>query len=147
MSRFNLSAWALQHRALTLFAMLALAAGGIWAYLSLGRAEDPAFTIKQMVVQVDWPGASADEMAREVVDPIERKLEDLAHLDFTQSQTQPGHAVVTVSLRDDTLPKDVPGLFYQVPRRSAISRQPCRRACRGPISTTSSATRIPSSTR
>jgi multidrug efflux pump len=117
MSRFNLSAWALQHRALTLFAMLALAAGGIWAYLSLGRAEDPAFTIKQMVVQVDWPGASADEMAREVVDPIERKLEDLAHLDFTQSQTQPGHTVVTVSLRDDTLPKDVPGLFYQVRKK------------------------------
>ena len=62
----------------------------MWAYLSLGRAEDPPFTIKQMVVVVDWPGASPDEMAREVIDPIERKLEDLAHLDYTQSQTQPG---------------------------------------------------------
>ncbi len=117
MSGLNLSAWALQHRALTLFVMLALAAGGVFSYLQLGRAEDPAFTIKQMVVVVDWPGATSDEMSREVTDRIERKLEDLAHLDYTQSQTQPGHVVVTVSLRDDTLPKDVPGLWYQVRKK------------------------------
>jgi multidrug efflux pump len=115
--RGNLSAWALQHRALTLFAMLALAASGAFSYLSLGRAEDPAFTIKQMVVIVDWPGASPGEMAREVTDRIERKLEDLPHLDYTQSQTQPGHAVVTVSLRDDTPVKQVAGLWYQVRKK------------------------------
>ena len=115
--RANLSAWALQHRALTLFTMLVLAAAGAWAYLGLGRAEDPAFTIKQMVVVLDWPGASADEMARQVTDRVERKLEDLAHLDYTQSQTQPGHAVVTVSLRDNTSPRDVPGLWYQVRKK------------------------------
>ncbi len=113
----NLSAWALQHRALTLFAMLALAASGVYALLSLGRAEDPAFTIKQMVVIVDWPGASPSEMSREVTDRIERKLEDLAHLDYTQSQTQPGHAVVTVSLRDDTPVRQVSGLWYQVRKK------------------------------
>ncbi len=117
MSRLNLSAWALQHRALTLFAMLAVGFAGAWSYLSLGRAEDPAFTIKQMVVVVDWPGAAADEMAREVTDRIERKLEDLPHLDHTESQTQPGHAVVTVSLRDDTPPRQVPGLWYQVRKK------------------------------
>ncbi len=117
MKSLNLSAWALQHRALTLFAMLALAAAGAWAYLSLGRAEDPAFTIKQMVIIVDWPGAAPDEMAREVTDRIERKLEDLPHLDYTQSQTQPGHSVVTVSLRDDTPPRQVPDLFYQVRKK------------------------------
>jgi multidrug efflux pump len=113
----NLSLWALQHRTLTLFAMIALAAAGAWSYLSLGRAEDPAFTIKNMVISVDWPGASADEMARQVTDPIERKLEDLAHLDNTQSQTQPGHAVVTITLRDDTPAKLVPDLFYQVRKK------------------------------
>jgi len=117
MSRLNLSAWALRHRALTLFAMLVLAAAGAWAYLSLGRAEDPAFTIKQMVVIVDWPGASPEEMARQVTDRIERKLEDLPHLDYTQSQTQPGHAVVTVSLRDDTPPRQVAPLWYQVRKK------------------------------
>ena len=113
----NLSAWALRHRALMLFAMLGLAAAGAWSYLGLGRAEDPAFTIKQMVIVADWPGASADEMAREVTDRIERKLEDLPHLHFTQSQTQPGHAVVTVSLQDDTPPRLVPGLWYQVRKK------------------------------
>ena len=75
--RFNLSAWALQHRTLTLLAMIVLAAGGALSYLSLGRAEDPAFTIKQMVIQADWPGASADEMSRQVTDRIERKLQEL----------------------------------------------------------------------
>ena len=113
----NLSAWALRHRALTLFAMLALGIGGAISYLQLGRAEDPAFTIKDMVVIVDWPGASAEEMSRQVVDPIERKLEDLPHLDHTQSQTQPGHAVIEVTLRDDTPAKQVAGLFYQVRKK------------------------------
>jgi multidrug efflux pump len=115
--RLNLSAWALQHRALTLFAMLAVAAAGIWAYLGLGRAEDPPFTIKQMVIVTEWPGASADEMMREVTDRIERKLEELPHLDFTQSYSEPGHAVVTVSLKDSTPPRAVPELWYQVRKK------------------------------
>jgi multidrug efflux pump len=116
-TRLNLSAWALRHRQLTLFMMLAVAAAGVWAYLSLGRAEDPLFTIKQMVVSVEWPGASPDEMAREVTDRIERKLEDLPHLDYTQSETQAGHTDITVSLRDDTAPGDVGELFYQVRKK------------------------------
>jgi multidrug efflux pump subunit AcrB len=116
-ARLNLSAWALQHRSLTLFAMLAVAAAGIWAYLALGRAEDPPFTIKQMVIVTDWPGASADEMMREVTDRIERKLEEVPHLDFVQSYSEPGHAVLTVSLRDSTPPRQVPDLWYQVRKK------------------------------
>ena len=113
----NLSALALRHRSLTLFAIIAIAVSGIVAYVSLGRAEDPPFTIKTVVIIADWPGASADEMARLVTDPIERKLEDLAHLDNTESQTQPGHTVVTVTLRDDTPAKLVDGLWYQVRKK------------------------------
>ncbi len=113
----NLSALALRHRSVTLFAMVAIAAGGLWGYLSLGRAEDPSFAIKQMVIIADWPGASADEMARLVTDPIERKLEDLPYLDYTQSQTQPGHTVVTVSVRDDTPAAMLPGLWYQTRKK------------------------------
>jgi multidrug efflux pump len=86
----NLSAWALRHRPLTLYLILAVAAAGVWAYLSLGRAEDPPFTIKQMVVELDWPGASADQMARSVVDRVERKLEELPSLDYVESSVQPG---------------------------------------------------------
>ena len=115
--RLNLSAWALRHRALTLFAMLAVAAAGIWAYVGLGRAEDPPFTIKQMVIVTDWPGASADEMMREVTDRIERKLEELPYLDFTQSYSEAGHAVITVSLKDTTPPREVPDLWYQARKK------------------------------
>lgn len=128
----NLSLWALQHRALTLFAMLVLAAAGVWAYLGLGRAEDPAFTIKEMVIILDWPGADADEMSRQVTDHIERKLEDLAHLDHTESQTQPGHAVVRVTLRDDTPPKIVGDLFYQVRKKVADIRGTLPEGVQGP---------------
>jgi multidrug efflux pump len=110
----NPSSWAVQHRTLTLFAMIALTMGGVWSYLSLGRAEDPAFTTRYMVIGIDWPGASAEEMARLVTDPIERKLEDLTDLDHTESLTQADHAEVTVTLRDDTPAKLVPDLFSQV---------------------------------
>jgi multidrug efflux pump len=113
----NLSALALRHRALTLFAMIAIAAAGIWAYLSLGRAEDPPFTIKQMVVTANWPGASADEMARQVTDRLERKLEELAFLDNTESVTEPGTTTITVSLKDSTPAEAVPGAWYQVRKK------------------------------
>lgn len=113
----NLSALALRHRSLTLFAILAIVAGGIISYTGLGRAEDPAFTIKQMIITADWPGATADETARLLADPIERKLQDLAHLDYTESQTQAGHTAITVSLRDNTPPKLVEGLWYQVRKK------------------------------
>jgi multidrug efflux pump len=97
--------------------ILAVVAAGIWAYMTLGRSEDPPFTIKAMVVFVDWPGASVDEMMREVTDRIERKLEELPSLDYTESTTQPGHATITISLKDDTLPADVPRLWYQVRKK------------------------------
>jgi multidrug efflux pump len=119
MDNFNLSAWALRNRSLTLFMIIAVAAAGIWAYLSLGRAEDPPFTIKQMVIVADWPGASADETMREVTDRMERKLEELPSLDHLDSIVQPGHTVITVSLKDSTPPADVPGLWYQVRKKIA----------------------------
>ncbi len=131
--RMNLSAWALQHRTLTLFAMLAVASAGIWAYLSLGRAEDPPFTIKQMVIVADWPGASADEMMREVTDRIERKLEELPYLDCTQSYSEAGSATITVSLRDSTPPSKVPDLWYQVRKKIGDIRQTLPQGVQGPF--------------
>jgi len=116
-SRMNLSAWALRNRSLTLFAIIAIAVAGVWAYLTLGRAEDPSFTIKQMIVLADWPGASADQMAREVADRIERKLEELPSIDYAESTVQPGHLTMLVSLKDDTPPRQVPDLWYQVRKK------------------------------
>jgi multidrug efflux pump len=131
-SRLNLSELALRHRSVTLFAMLALAVAGVWAYLGLGRAEDPGFTIKNMVVMADWPGASPDTMAREVADPIERKLEELPFLDNTTSDTRAGHSVVTVTLRDDVPPRRVADLWYQVRKKLADLKPTLPEGVQGP---------------
>ncbi len=115
----NLSAIALRHRTLTWFAMLAIALAGAWAYLQLGRAEDPPFTIKNMVVTATWPGAPAELMAREVTDRIERKLQELPFLDHAETQTKPGSSTTIITLRDDTPPKRTPELWYQVRKKLA----------------------------
>ena len=81
MSRFNLSEWAITHRALVLFMILVLGAAGAYSYANLGRGEDPSFTIKSMIVNVSWPGATATEMQTQVADKIEKKLQELPWLD------------------------------------------------------------------
>ena len=90
MRRFNLSQWAITHQALVLFMILILAAAGGYSYFSLGRAEDPNFTIKTMVVNVAWPGATATEMQTQVADKIEKKIQELPYLDRVESYSQPG---------------------------------------------------------
>ena len=117
MHRFNLSAWAIAHQPLVLFAIILLGAAGIYSYLNLGRAEDPSFTIKVMVVNVAWPGATAAEMQSQVADKIEKKLQDLPHLDRVESYSQPGVAFIQVLLRDTTPPAEVADLWYQVRKK------------------------------
>ena len=78
MQRFNLSEWAITHRALVLFMIMVLGAAGTYSYVNLGRAEDPSFTIKTMVVNVAWPGATASEMQTQVADKVEKKLQGTA---------------------------------------------------------------------
>ena len=115
--RFNLSDWGVRNGALTLFLILLLAAAGAFSYLRLGRAEDPGFTLKLMVVSAQWPGATAEEMQAQVADRIESKLQDLPHLDYVQTFTRPGSAITTVVLQDTTPPKEVQGLWYQVRKK------------------------------
>ncbi len=83
--RFNLTEWALRHRSLTLFFLLLVTAGGLASYGTLGLKEEPEFKFKTMVVRVLWPGASAEEIARQVTDKLERKLQDTPHLDYLRS--------------------------------------------------------------
>lgn len=117
MGGFNLSEWAIRHKVLTLFAILLLSASGIYSYFNLGRAEDPSFTIKVMVVSAAWPGATADEMQQQVADPIEKKLQSLPHLDKLESYSRPGVSIIQVVLRDNTPAKAVPDLWYQVRKK------------------------------
>ena len=114
MNSFNLSEWALRHRSLVWFFMIAFMAAGLFSYLQLGREEDPAFTIKTMVIQAQWPGASAEELTRQVTDRIEKKLEELESLDYTKSVTVAGQTTVFVYLRDTTKASDVPPTWARV---------------------------------
>src|SRR5216684_4482349 len=114
---FNLSEWAITHRALVLFMILILGGAGAYSYFNLGRAEDPSFTIKTMVVNVAWPGATATEMQTQVTDRIEKKLQELPYLDRVESYSQPGVSFIQVFLIDQTPPAKVKELWYQVRKK------------------------------
>jgi len=117
MKRFNLSEWAITHRALVLFMIIIIGAAGAFSYVALGRAEDPSFTIKTMVVNVSWSGATASEMQTQVADKIEKKLQELPYLDRIESYSQPGVSFIQVTLRDTTPPSKVKDLWYQVRKK------------------------------
>lgn len=115
--RFNLSAWTLQRPSLMVFLMLATLVAGALSYLKLSRNEDPPFTIKTMVVSAQWPGASTRDTVNLVTERLERKLAETPYLDFTQSYSRPGQAVIFVNLRDDTPPAKVADIWYQVRKK------------------------------
>ncbi|MBF8739944.1 efflux RND transporter permease subunit [Pseudomonas guariconensis] len=114
---FNLSEWALRHQSFVWYLMFVGLLMGIFSYFNLGREEDPSFTIKTMVIQTRWPGATQDEMLYQVTDRIEKKLEELDSLDYTKSYTRPGESTVYVNLRDTTKGKDIPQIWYQVRKK------------------------------
>ncbi|MBR0682268.1 efflux RND transporter permease subunit [Roseomonas eburnea] len=130
---FNLSDWGVRNGALTFFLILMLGAAGAMAYLRLGRAEDPGFTIKVMVVTAQWPGATAEEMQTQVADPIESRLQDLPYLDRVETFTRPGQAVMTVVLRDTTPPREVQNLWYQVRKKVGDIRHALPAGVQGPF--------------
>src|SRR6187549_666595 len=117
MTRFNLSQWAITHRALVLFMMLLIGGAGLYAYSNLGRAEDPSFTIKTMVVSVGWPGATAAEIQQQAADKIEKKLQELPFLDRIETYARPGIAFIRLTLRDTTPPAKVKDLWYEVRKK------------------------------
>ena len=117
MQRFNLSQWSIAHRPLVLFMIILLGTAGIYSFLNLGRAEDPSFTIKTMVVHVGWPGATATELQAQAVDKVEKKLQELPYLDRIESYSQPGAAFIRITLSDKTPPARVKDLWYQVRKK------------------------------
>ncbi len=130
---FNLSAWAVRERALTLFLILAVALAGAYAFLSLGRAEDPAFTIKGLTVTAVWPGATAREMQDLVADPMEKKLQELRYFDKVETYTRPGYAFVSLSLRDTMPPSAKPEEFYQARKKMGDVARDLPRGVLGPF--------------
>ncbi len=114
MKKFNLSDWALEHRSLVWYFMIVFILAGAFSYIGLGREEDPNFTIKTMIIQVQWPGASAEEVTKQVTDRVEKKLEELESLDFTRSETVAGQTTIFVELLPTTKAKDVNAIWVRV---------------------------------
>src|SRR6516165_11029933 len=117
MRHFNLSAWAVKHPALILFLIVMFGVAGLISYRSLGRAEDPSFTIKVVVVTAMWPGATAAEMQTQVADPIEKKLRERPYFDKVTTYTKPAFTAMQVAFKDNTPARDVPQLFYQLRKK------------------------------
>ena len=117
MMRFNLSDWAIRHRSLVTYFMLMIVVAGVWSYLRLGRSEDPDFTVKTMVVQAAWPGATVGDTLEQVTDRLERKLEETPDLDYLKSYTTPGQVTIFGYLKDSTPPGRVPDIWYQVRKK------------------------------
>jgi multidrug efflux pump len=115
--RFNLSEWALRNRGLVLYAMIVVAIGGVLSYLDLARSEDPPFTFKAMVVRTLWPGATAEEVSRQVTERIEKKLMETGEYEFIRSYSRPGESQVIFMARDSMRSRDVPELWYQVRKK------------------------------
>ncbi len=115
--RFNLSAAALRYRQLTLFFLLVVAIGGVGAFFKLGQREDPDFTFRAMVIRTLWPGATAEQVDRQVTDRIEKKLQETPYFKWTQSYSKPGESLIVLELLDTAPPKEVPAIWYQVRKK------------------------------
>ena len=105
MKGLNLAEWAIRHKQIVYFFIIAIITGGLWSYFHLGRSEDPDFTIRQAVVTAAWPGASAQQITQQVTDPLEKKLQDTKGIDYIKSFTHDGKTVIYVNLKD-SVPKE-----------------------------------------
>ncbi len=132
-SRFNISRWALEHPALTRYLMVVLMVLGFAAYFQLGQDEDPPFTFRAMVVQAFWPGASAQQMAEQVTDKIEKSLQEVPYADVIRSYTKPGESLTILQLKDSSPPKEVPNSWYQARKRVGDIRNTLPAGVIGPV--------------
>ena len=117
--RFNLSALAVRERSITLFLICLVSLAGLIAFFKLGRAEDPAFTVKVMTIITAWPGATAQEMQDQVAEKLEKRLQELRYYDRSETYTRPGLAFTTLTLLDSTPPAQVQEEFYQARKKVA----------------------------
>ena len=132
-ARFNISRWALEHPALTRYLMVVLLVLGVAAYFQLGQDEDPPFTFRAMVVQASWPGASAQQMAEQVTDRIERTLQEVPYADRVRSYAKPGESVTILQLADSSPAREVGNSWYQARKRLGDMRATLPAGVLGPV--------------
>ena len=133
MKSLNLSAWALNHRSMVAYLIIVLMVGGVMSYFKLGRAEDPDFTFKVMVVRTLWPGATAREVEQQITERIEKRLQDVPWADIVRSNSKAGESLVFITLKDYAPKKDVPDAWYQVRKKIGDIRHTFPAGVQGPF--------------
>ena len=131
--RFNLSTWALEHQPLMRYLMVVLLLGGVAAFTQLGQDEDPPFTFRAMVVRAFWPGATAQQMAEQVTDKLERKLQETPYIDKINSYSKPGETLIFVQLADSSPPREIAQVWYQVRKKIGDIRGTLPAGVQGPF--------------
>lgn len=130
---FNLSALAVRERSITLFLIIAMTFAGAFAFMKLGRAEDPSFSIKVMTIVSAWPGATAQEMQDQVAEPLEKRMQELKWYDRSETFTRPGLAFTTLTLKDQIPAKELQEQFYQTRKKMADEAPNLPRGVLGPF--------------
>ena len=132
-SRFNLSQWALDHQAFTRYLMIVLMLLGVAAYFQLGQDEDPPFTFRAMVVRAYWPGATAEQVAEQVSDRIEKTLQEVPYADKIRSYSKPGETLIIFQLKDSAPPGEVPHTWYTARKKVGDMRSTLPQGVVGPF--------------
>ena len=130
---FNLSKWALEHAALTRYLMVVLMLLGFAAYFQLGQDEDPPFTFRAMVVRTYWPGATAQQVAEQVTDKIERTLQEVPYADKIRSYSKPGESQIVFEIKDSSKPAEVANVWYTVRKKIGDMRYTLPGNIQGPF--------------
>ncbi|MEY2677398.1 MAG: hypothetical protein RLZ00_90 [Pseudomonadota bacterium] len=131
--KFNLSKWAIDHPALTRYLMVVLMVLGVAAYFQLGQDEDPPFTFRAMVVRTYWPGATAQQVAEQVTDKLERTLQEVPYADKIRSYSKPGESQIIFQIKDSSKPADVPNVWYSVRKKIGDMRYSLPQGVQGPF--------------
>src|SRR6478735_365440 len=132
-SGFNLSRWALEHPALTRYLMVVLLLLGLAAYFQLGQDEDPPFTFRAMVIRTNWPGATAQQVAEQVTDKLERTLQEVPYADKIRSYSKPGESQIIFQIKDSSRPSDVANVSYTVRKKIGDMRATLPAGIQGPF--------------
>ena len=132
-ARFNLSEWALRHQPLTRYLMVVLLLLGITAYFQLGQDEDPPFNFRAMVVRAYWPGATAQQMAEQVADRLEKTLQEVPHADIIRSYSKPGETLIIFQIADSAPPRDIQQVWYTTRKKIGDMRGTLPQGVQGPF--------------
>ncbi len=132
-SRFNISRWALDHPALTRYLLVVLLLLGVGAYFQLGQDEDPPFTFRAMAMRVFWPGATAQQVADQVTDKLERTLQEVPYADKIRSYSKPGEALIIFQVKDNSPPREMAQIWYTVRKKIGDMRATLPASVVGPF--------------